>query len=226
MEGVHQFVGYLGDIADGAASFFEPYNEYKLTSGKDMFGRPVSGLDRALCALPFLGELAGELRNLNVFRWLSEHNYIILGSLTEHGCFVAGTPVAMADGSFKPIEQVKAGDFVLSRDPAQLGVNRIEAKKVMQTSVRNNIHTLSLSFDDGETIETTGEHPFYVTGEGFVPAGRLAIGNAIVTRAGPATRLVKSAWNAASKTVYNFTVEGDHTYFVGKNCGGLWVQQR
>ena len=52
----------------------------------------------------------------------------------------------------------------------------------MQTSVWNNIHTLSLTFEDGETIETTGEHPFYVEGEGFTPAGRLAIGNAIVTR--------------------------------------------
>ena len=90
-------------------------------------------------------------------------------------------------------------------------------------STRNNVRTLSLSFDDGETIETTGEHPFYVAGEGFTPAGRLSIGNAIVTRAGPATRLVKAVWNAAPKTVYNFTVEGDHTYFVGKNSGGLWV---
>ena len=93
----------------------------------------------------------------------------------------------------------------------------------MQTSVRNNIRTLSLTFADGETIETTGEHPFYVQGEGFVPAGRLAIGSAIVTRAGPETRLVRAAWNAAPKTVYNFTVEGDHTYFVGKTGGGLWV---
>ena len=73
------------------------------------------------------------------------------------------------------------------------------------------------------SIETTGEHPFYVQGEGFVPAGRLAIGNAIVTRAGPVTRLVKAVWNAAPKTVYNFTVEGDHTYFVGDKDGGLWV---
>ena len=80
-----------------------------------------------------------------------------------------------------------------------------------------------LTFSDGETIETTGEHPFYVAGEGFVPAGRLAIGNAIVTRAGPVTRLVKAVWNTAPKTVYNFTVEGDHTYFVGNKDGGLWV---
>ena len=34
---------------------------------------------------------------------------------------------------------------------------------------------------------------------------------------------MRSVWNAAPKTVYNFTVAGDHTYFVGKNSGGLWV---
>jgi hypothetical protein len=37
-----------------------------------------------------------------------------------------------------------------------------------------------------ERITASREHPFYVQGQGFVPAGRLAVGNAIVARAGPA----------------------------------------
>ena len=83
------------------------------------------------------------------------------------------------------------GDRVLSRDAERSGPTVTEAKQVTQTSVRNNIPTLSLTFNSGETIETTSEHPFYVEGAGFVPAGRLSIGNAIVTRAGPAVKVVE-----------------------------------
>ena len=75
------------------------------------------------------------------------------------------------------------------------------------------------------TITTTTEHPFYVKGRGFVRAGSLGIGTQIVTRAGPsatvtATRIMT---RAAGYTVYNLTVDGDHTYFVGKLAGGVWV---
>jgi hypothetical protein len=38
------------------------------------------------------------------------------GGVVTVGCFVAGTPVVLADGSLKPIEQVSVGDCVLSRD--------------------------------------------------------------------------------------------------------------
>ena len=60
-------------------------------------------------------------------------------------------------------------------------------------------------------------------GKGFVLSGQLAIGNAIVTRAGPAVRLVGKERTGKRATVYNFEVAGTHTYFVGHKNGGLWV---
>ena len=80
--------------------------------------------------------------------------------------------------------------------------------------------TLKLTFSNGETIETTKEHPFYVAGKGFVPAGEMGIGTSIVTRAGPGVHLVASVVGEAQK-VFNFEVEDFHTYFVG--CLGAWV---
>ena len=76
-----------------------------------------------------------------------------------------------------------------------------------------------------ERITATREHPFYVRGKGFVPAGGLAVGNAIVTRAGPALVVQSITWNrrAEGYTVYNFVVEDDHSYFVGTHDGGAWV---
>lgn len=69
------------------------------------------------------------------------------------------------------------------------------------------------------------ESPFSVRDRGFVPAGGLAIGNAIVTRAGPDVVVAKVAWkrHIEGVPVYNFEVEDDHTYFVGKAGGGVWV---
>jgi hypothetical protein len=53
----------------------------------------------------------------------------------------------------------------------------------------------------------------------------LGVGNAIVTRTGPALIVQWIRWNrrAEGYTVYNFVVEDDHSYFVGTHNGGAWV---
>ncbi len=143
-------------------------------------------------------------------------------------CFAAGTPVRMADGSTKPIENVKVGDLVATRDPAEGGHGSSAAKgksaaqKVVRTFVHHHAATLALHLDSGEAIRATPQHPFYVEGKGFVPAGQLAIGTSIVTRAGPSAKIV-GIEAAGEATVYNFEVAETHTYFVGATSGGLWV---
>jgi RHS repeat-associated protein len=148
---------------------------------------------------------------------------VALQRLASLICFVEGTPVVLADGTTKPIEQVQVGDRVLARDEES---GKIEAKRVTQVFERETEATLVLTFANGEQIETTPEHPFYVEGRGFVAAGQLAIGTAIVTRAGPAVKLTQVERKAGAKKVYNFEVEDLHTYFVGKADGGLWVHNR
>ena len=134
------------------------------------------------------------------------------------GCFVAGTPVWMGDGTTKAIEQVQVGDTVLSKNEK---TGAIAAKKVLHTSVRHDIWTRKLTFDNGAVLETTDEHPLYVDGRGFVKAKEVGIGNSIVTRAGPAAKVVAIQADVRQATVYNFTVDEFHTYFVGQNA--LWV---
>jgi RHS repeat-associated protein len=132
-------------------------------------------------------------------------------------CFVAGTPVVMADGSLKPIEKVRAGEKVLSRDEKS---GKTQAKKVKRT-FENHKATLVLTLAGGEKIETTAEHPFYVQGKGFVKAGELGIGTSIVTRAGPAPQVLAKESKDEVVPVFNFEVEGFHTYFVG--TAQVWV---
>ena len=64
-------------------------------------------------------------------------------------------------------------------------------------------------------------------------AGSLGIGTSIVSRAGPLLSVQGVSWHRAQAgqsllaskpyTVYNLTVEDDHTFFVGTSGGGTWV---
>ena len=86
-----------------------------------------------------------------------------------------------------------------------------------------------------ETLTCTPEHPLFVQGQGWVEAGSVGIGSSIVSRAGPALEVTSLTWKrdsvqqlasnggVGSVAVYNLTVEGDHTFFVGINGGGTWV---
>jgi len=135
------------------------------------------------------------------------------------GCFIAGTPVHMADGSSTTIENVHDGDKVISRDPV---TGKTEIKTVLNTTV-HQVHDLVILHFAGkkhgreiDSVTATPVHPFYVKGIGFVPAGQLAVGNNIVTRAGPNVVIVKieDVHLEKSVPVYNLTVSDDHTYFV------------
>jgi hypothetical protein len=144
------------------------------------------------------------------------------------GCFLAGTPVTLANGQQIAIEKVKAGDLVLSRNEK---TGKTEVKTVQNTTVHQVSKVIALSFADAltgqvvDTIVTTPNHPFYVQGVGFVEAGQLGIGTQIVTRAGPNLIVTGSAQQCQPEgyLVYNFEVDDDHTYFVGKASGGVWV---
>ena len=120
------------------------------------------------------------------------------------------------------------GDKVISRDPA---TGKTEIKTVLNTTV-HQVHDLVILHFAGkkhgreiDSVTATPVHPFYVKGKGFVTAGQLAVGNCIVTRAGPDVVIIKieDVHLEKSVPVYNLTVSDDHTYFVGTASGGEWV---
>ena len=67
-------------------------------------------------------------------------------------------------------------------------------------------------------IITTEEHPFWVEGYGFVPAGELAEGDYVENAKGESLRIskVEIEYLAEPVTVYNFEVEDWHTYYVSE----------
>jgi hypothetical protein len=135
-------------------------------------------------------------------------------------CFVAGTLVYTERG-LQAIEDLKVGDKVWAKNESS---GAVELKPITHTFKRRAPSTLALTFSNGERIETTDEHPFYREGDGFIPAGLLAIGNSIVTRAGPSLQITDVEKKSTPATVYNFTVAEFHTYFIGDSK--LWVHNQ
>jgi RHS repeat-associated protein len=144
-------------------------------------------------------------------------------------CFVAGTEVQMSDGHTKPIEQIKPGDKVATKDENDLPERDKDGKeagvisgKVVRTFVHKHAEILKLQFDNGENITVTKGHPFFVQGKGWTQSGELSIGDNTVTRLGYLAKVVQVT-SCGVATVYNFEVEETHTYFVGSIDGGVWV---
>ena len=128
-------------------------------------------------------------------------------------CFTAGTKIHTKDG-FKAIETIKAGDYVWSENPE---THEKALKKVKKIFVREKDSVVRLSIN-GEAIETTNEHPFYVEGHGWTNASDLKVGDKVRLEDGTAG-IVEKAKHAALDnpvTVYNFEVEDFHTYYVSE----------
>lgn len=100
------------------------------------------------------------------------HNFYANEYLVHNrGCFIAGTQITLADGSVKNIEDVDAGDEVLTfyheDNTTQPGV----VGELKQHEVGSVVR---ITFDNDNVITATQEHPFY-TKRDWVQAGKLEV---------------------------------------------------
>ncbi|MEH1789026.1 MAG: polymorphic toxin-type HINT domain-containing protein [Nostoc sp.] len=145
------------------------------------------------------------------------------GSKGGSNCFVAGTKILTTEGE-KNIEDIQVGDWVIADDPNTPG--EIEAHQVLDTFVRETSALVDL-YVDGEVISTTGEHPFWTPDKGWVEAKDLQVGSLLQTEDGRVIDVDRVEKQEGQFKVYNFNVEGFHTYFVSdlgilvhNTCGG------
>lgn len=117
-----------------------------------------------------------ELRNYRQHHELdAEFNGNLIAVVGKNGCLAKGTPVRMADGSFKSVEDVKPGDTILAFDDA-LGVLTSGAVEAMiRTSPSHKPKPMLEIIIDGEKTCTTYDHPFF-GGDGFYPLYQLVWG--------------------------------------------------
>ncbi|QNP70110.1 hypothetical protein IAG44_12050 [Streptomyces roseirectus] len=125
-------------------------------------------------------------------------------------CFPAGTKIATEHGT-RPIEEIGPGDRVWAEDPV---TGKRHLRKVTGVMRRTADSLVSVGIGQ-ETVRATPEHPFWVLGKGWTSAQSLRPGDRLRTLDGADTRVSAVRTTVARTQVFNFEVEGDHTYFVG-----------
>ncbi|QES47382.1 hypothetical protein DEJ50_05630 [Streptomyces venezuelae] len=144
--------------------------------------------------------------------------------------FVAGTEVLLADGTHKPIEELRVGDEVIATDP-ESGETTAEAVTAeIYTQDDKTYVDVSVETADGvKVVTTTGHHPFWSESEhAWLDAADLKAGMTLRTDEGATAPIAAVRTYQATLDTYNLTVADLHTYYVlagvtpvlVHNCGG------
>jgi hypothetical protein len=140
----------------------------------------------------------------------------------------------MADGSTKPIENVKVGDKVLSTDPE---TGKTQAQPVLATITGTDTKhliqiTVTTPHHKGKksgVVIATDNHPFWTEHPGqWTQAGQLKPGIWLRISAGTYVQITAIKTWTQHQTVHNLTINQLHTYYVQAgatpvlvhNCGG------
>jgi hypothetical protein len=128
----------------------------------------------------------------------------------------------MPRGGKKRADAIQVGDRLWARDEFD-PAGPLALKEVEEVFVRSaplwNLHVA------GQRLKTTAEHPFYVVGQGWVPAGMLRIGDRLLTQDGRAVPVEGVAPSGQRATVYNWRIAEYHTYYVSaaETSPSLWA---
>ncbi len=130
--------------------------------------------------------------------------------LESFDCLAHGTPVWTSRGLIA-IERIDVGDLVLSQHPE---TGELAYKPVLATTVRPASRLACLTTAE-ETLRTSGGHPLWVDGKGWVKARHIASNDALYSVAG-LTTVTATEMNDPEQT-YNLVVADFHTYFIGRS---------
>jgi RHS repeat-associated protein len=138
------------------------------------------------------------------------------------GCFVAGTLVE-TDHGMRPIEQIKVGDRVQSRDVAT-GVTEFKAVTALIRPHGKHLYKVQLKQAETglvETFEVTDDHPWMSANGRWLTTVQLRAGAKIQTEDHRDVQVVSVTKTNLTADTYNLDVADFHTYFVGKER--VWV---
>ncbi|MDF9815748.1 polymorphic toxin-type HINT domain-containing protein [Streptomyces sp. SPB162] len=126
--------------------------------------------------------------------------------------FPGGTQVLMADGSHRPIREVRAGDLLRSTDP---DTGELRAEPVTATFAHHTERLMDIALTKGGWLTSTAGHRIYVIQRGWTFASDLRAGDLLRASDGSirAVSGVRDRDGIASRTVYDLTVDGPHTFY-------------
>ncbi|MDA3926312.1 MAG: chitobiase/beta-hexosaminidase C-terminal domain-containing protein [Kiritimatiellae bacterium] len=126
---------------------------------------------------------------------------------TGGGCFPAGTPVLLADGTLRPIEAVKPGDIV------RTGPRNEDVARVTETYLRKNALIRELILDNGVTLQTTPEHRIWSDSRGWTLAKDIHAGDRVACLNDTIATVKDASDTGRLETVYTFELREDIAYY-------------
>ena len=132
-------------------------------------------------------------------------------------CFLAGTLITMADGSKKPIEEIKIGDIVLAFDDE---TNQFKPDKVSKTFEHASQGYLIINGH----LKVTANHPVLSNGQ-WVEVGSLKTGDQLLNEKGALEAISTIEKRGEEITTYDIEVNPYHSFiaegYVVHNKGGF-----
>lgn len=126
-------------------------------------------------------------------------------------CFAAGTPVRTLGGP-RPIESIRTGDQVLSRDV----ITGARLSAGLGRPPQPARHNFASGIDNGDAVVASRFHRFWLAGRGWAMARDLKSGDVLRTLGGPAR--ITSVEQAPVQPVFNLDIAQSRTYFVGTSA--------
>ncbi|MGY3678329.1 RHS repeat-associated protein [Streptomyces sp. TE33382] len=157
-----------------------------------------------------MGCATGMLGAAGAAKWAS------LGKCFKAGnSFTSDTPVLLANGTRKPIKDIRIGDEVLATDPetGESGPRPVTA--LIKGTGDKQLVDITLDTGTTHTLTATDGHPFWVPAlNRWIEADQLTAGQWLQTSNGTWVQITAVTHHTTTTTVYNLTVADLHTYYV------------
>jgi hypothetical protein len=121
----------------------------------------------------------------------------------------------MADGTTRPIKDIKVGDQVVATDPV-LGITLAEPVTQLHDNLDTDLTDLTIAAPAGTAVvHTTTRHPFWdETTKAWTDAGALHAGDQLLAADGSLVTVVAVRTWSGHHDMRNLTVNEIHTYYV------------
>ena len=149
------------------------------------------------------------------------------GNNTNVPCnsFPTGTPVLMADGTYRAIDQIRSGDLVLAADET----TGVWSERVVldQWSHQDNGQMATVTLADGSQVTATDHHQFWVSNDGaWVDLEDVQTGDSLLTPEG-VTEVLGVVLSAPTNTlVWELDVAIDNTFAVHTGTADVLVHNQ
>lgn len=200
---------------------YQPTEEVELNvEVKDQEGKGqaaevnVSLVDEAFFALKkqyvtFLDDLYTQISS-GILQTYSSHQYPVDKVSAEYGggCFLQGTPVKLANGSYQPIDQITVGDNIQTLTSP--GSKISTSDQVIRVDKHKVQHLLVINHD----LQVTPEHRLFINGV-WKPIGLAEPGDFLLDENGDSVMITSIEQKYGQFNVYNLQIKDHKTYLAG-----------